>query len=259
MSEAETAERRYADFYANQAASVTLRRIYQQVYGDDYPDELQPFGFVTRTDLDRLAEALSLRPGQVLVDVGCGRGGPGIAVARAAGARLIGLDVVDTAIVGAAEAAKRLGLATAQFRRASFTATGLEPASCDAVMSVDALWMVWNKPAAIAEIARVLRPGGRFAFTTWEPGYVDHARMLTRAGFVVETRTETPGWLHRQRAVYESILRHRRQLEQELGPGAEVIISEARDTPAVLGDTPRLLFAAMLSAPPAGPVDGGAR
>ncbi|MFY1638103.1 class I SAM-dependent methyltransferase [Solwaraspora sp. WMMB335] len=257
MSQAETAEQRYADFYPHQAASVTLRRIYQQVYGDDYPDELEPFGFVTRTDLARLSEVLSLRSGQLLVDVGCGRGGPGIAVAKAAGARLIGLDVVDSALAGAAAAARRLGLAGAEFRRASFTTTGLDAASCDAVMSVDVLWMVWNKQAAIAEIARVLRPGGRFAFTTWEPGYVDHARILTRAGFVVDVREETAGWLHRQRSVYASILRHREQLEQELGAGAEVIIAEARDTPATLADTPRMLFVATLPGRP--PVGGGPR
>ncbi|MFC0531312.1 class I SAM-dependent methyltransferase [Phytohabitans kaempferiae] len=244
---AETAERRYGDFYTHQPESPTLRRIYRDVYADDYPDELEPFGFVTRRDLARFGELLALRGGDLLVDIGCGRGGPGISVAKAAGARLLGLDVVASAVAGAGRLATALGLPDAEFRQASFTDTGLPGRGCDAVMSVDALWMVWNKPAAVTEVARVLRPGGRFVFTTWEPAYLDHARMLAKAGFTVEAREETAGWLERQRAVYEAILANRERLEEELGPGAEVILAEARDTPAVLADTPRVLLAAVLS------------
>jgi SAM-dependent methyltransferase len=244
VSAPETAERRYADFYRHQAQSPTLRRIYRTVYGDDYPEELEPFGFVTRTDLTRIAGLLDPPPGGLLVDVGCGRGGPGAAVAKASGARLLGLDVVAAAIEGAAALARSLALPDAEFRLGSFTDTGVPDATADAVLSIDALWMVWNKPAALAEIARILRPGARFVLTTWEPAYLDHARLLARAGLVVDLREETPDWQQRQRAVYAAVHAETEALRRELGPGAEVILAEARDTPGTLAGTPRILLSA---------------
>ncbi|GLW35996.1 class I SAM-dependent methyltransferase [Actinoplanes regularis] len=244
MSTTQTAERRYADFYRHQTKSPTLRGIYQDVYGDDYPAELEPFGFVTRTDLDRIAGLLDPPRGGLLVDIGCGRGGPGVAVAQARGARLLGLDVVAAAVEGAATLATRLGLPDAEFRQGSFTETGLPDGVAEAVLSIDALWMVWNKPAALAEVARILRPGARLVLTTWEPVYLDHSRMLTRAGLVVDSREETPHWKERQLAVYAAVLAETEALSRELGPGAEVIFEEARDTPPVLAETPRILLAA---------------
>ncbi|MFI6497356.1 class I SAM-dependent methyltransferase [Nonomuraea typhae] len=240
----ETAEDRYAGFYARQLSSPTLARIYREVYGDDHPEELRPFGFVTRTDLARMADLLELRPGTLLLDLGCGRGGPGIALARAAGARLLGLDPLGVAVEGARELSVTLGLPGARFAVGGFTGTGLEAGSCDAVLSVDALWMVWNKRAAFAEVARVLRPGGRFVFSTWEPSYVDHARLLAGAGFTVTAKEEAERWLERQLRVYELVCSESAALEAELGPGASVLLEEARDTPASLPSSPRVIMAA---------------
>lgn len=239
-------EERYAAFFAAQAASPTLAAIYDRAYGDDHPAELQPFGFVTRTDLRRIRTLLELDAGAALADIGCGRGGPGIWVARESGARLVGLDPVAGAVADAALRSVALELPTARFRIGGFTGTGLPTASCAGVMSVDALWMVWDKPAALAEVARVLRPGGRFVFTTWETAGVDHLALLARAGFDVGVREETPEWLDRQLAVYTGIRDAERELRAEMGDeAAEVILAEARDTPPRLPATPRLLLAAV--------------
>ena len=56
----------------------------------------------------------------------------------------------------------------ATFRQGTFEETGLESASADAVMSVDALQYVPDKTAALVEVARILHPGGRFAFVAFE-------------------------------------------------------------------------------------------
>jgi ubiquinone/menaquinone biosynthesis C-methylase UbiE len=40
--------------------------------------------------------------------------------------------------------------------------------TCDAAMSVDVLWMVPDRPAALREVARVLKPGARFVCTNWD-------------------------------------------------------------------------------------------
>ncbi len=82
-----------------QAKSPTLRAVWSDAYGVDYPDQADPLSFVTNSDLDRLGSALGLNPGDDLVDVGCGAGGAGAHVARSAGARLTGVDFSGGALV----------------------------------------------------------------------------------------------------------------------------------------------------------------
>jgi hypothetical protein len=85
----DTAVDRYAAIYDGFAQSPTLRRIWATAYREDYPAEAEPHGFVTLTDLRRMAEALALGPHDTFADVGCGRGGPGLWIARQTGASFI--------------------------------------------------------------------------------------------------------------------------------------------------------------------------
>jgi hypothetical protein len=57
--------------------------------------EVEPFSFVSAALLGHLARALGLSPGETLVDLGCGRGGPGLWLA----------DAVDRVVVTAARPA----------------------------------------------------------------------------------------------------------------------------------------------------------
>jgi SAM-dependent methyltransferase len=106
--------------------------------------------------------------------------------------------------------------------------------------------MVLDKLAAVQEMVRILKPASRLVLTTWEPDYLDHRTLLRSAGLDVLVREETPDWLSRQIAVYDGILAARGQLAAELGPdAAEVLVAEARETPPLLADTPRILVAAV--------------
>jgi SAM-dependent methyltransferase len=149
--------------------STTVEAIYRSAFGADYPAAAQPSAFYSATTLRMVAGALDLRPGRVLADLGCGHGGPGLWAAQQTGATLIGIDLSPAGIELARRRAAQLGLAArARFTAGDLTATGLPDASCDAVMSLDVLPFVPGKAAAVREVARILRPGGRFAFTTWE-------------------------------------------------------------------------------------------
>ena len=50
----------YNAMYAGVPKSKTLLRIWHDVYGDDYPEEVEPFSFVTKTDLARIVQYLTI-------------------------------------------------------------------------------------------------------------------------------------------------------------------------------------------------------
>jgi hypothetical protein len=58
--------------------SAVQARIWADVLGDEYPAEVAPYGYTTRTELQFGADALAVGSGDVLVDIGCGRGGPAV-------------------------------------------------------------------------------------------------------------------------------------------------------------------------------------
>ena len=139
--------------------SPVAARIWREVFGDEYPANLDIYSFVSISELNRFVTELRLSPGDVLADVGCGRGGPGLWVATQTGARLIGIDIAKTALDAARGRALAVGIAErAEFHRGSFEDTGLSNTSINAVMSVDALLFA---PIAIA--VRVARYVTRYA------------------------------------------------------------------------------------------------
>lgn len=245
-----------ADFdilFAAIPRSATLRRIWHDAYGRDYPEQADPFGFVTLTDLRRMAAELAVGPGQVMADLACGRGGPGLWVARETGASLVGVDFSEVGIEQAGRRAVELGLGErARFLVRDAAATGLPEASVDGAMSVDSFWLFPDKRRVAAEIARILRPGGRFIFTTWEfpatpPGWPpqlsQHRDLLSEAGLAVRACEETQDWRRRQLAVYEAILAAESSLRAELGEDAAApLVGEAQEVPALLQDGRRVLI-----------------
>ena len=239
-------------------SSPTFRDIFRVVYGSDYPEEADPFSFVTLTDLRNIASNLNVGPEKTIVDLACGRGGPGLWVARETGAALLGFDASKVGIEAAKQRASSFGLANrAKFRVRDAAETGLSETSVDGVMSVDAFWLFPDKARVAAEVARILRPGGGFVFTTWEfeitpvqqagwaPQLSDHTDLLRDAGFLVATYEETPDWRRRQLAVYDAWLTNESALIAELGDeAASDLLDEARDMPALLERSRRVMVTA---------------
>ena len=225
----------YEAFYAAWGRSPTLRQIWRDhVTGPDFPEEFAHISFLPLTQLRSLTESLSLKADRLLVDLACGAGGPGLWAAKTSGARLIGIDLSAMAVERASERAEALGLAgRATFRQGTFEASGLDSGSADAVMSVDALQYAPDKTRAIAEVARILRPGGRFAFVAfeldpgrvgglpfWEDAVADYRPHLQRLGFEINGYEQIPNWADQVAAGFGAILAHRQALEAELGPAA---------------------------------------
>lgn len=120
------------------------------------------------------ARAAALGPGEIAIDVACGTGDLTLALSRAKGGRVLGIDFVER-MLRLAEAKTR-GCGAANVRYAAGDALRLPlPAGCaDAVTIAFGIRNVADPAAAIREFARVLRPGGRlvvleFGLPTSEP------------------------------------------------------------------------------------------
>ena len=208
----------------------TICQIYRDAYGSDYPEDLELHSFITKTDLTRIVYWLGIGPGDVLVDLGCGSGGPGLWLARETGANLIGVDFSPKAIEQANQLIADFGLVErARFLVGNLCETGLPECSCDGAISIDVLMFMPDIAAAMKEISRILKPGARLVFTAIEGKDAEIYRLpLLDNGFDVEVYEEKPNWRSRQLVLYERAIAEQAAIIEESGAGGQVLIDEAK-------------------------------
>jgi SAM-dependent methyltransferase len=200
--------------------------------GKGLPDSVQPFSFVPFEGMQYVLAELALSAGETLVDLGCGRGGPGLWLAAQARAGLIGVDGSRVAVEDARQRASLFeGVTSARFEVADVTRTGLPDGCADAVVSIDVFQLVADKTAMIGEIVRLLKPGGRVVLTTWEAfGEVDErfprAVSALLDGFSAVSVVEQPAWLTRQFEIYERAI----AADDGTDPAVTDIANEARQS-----------------------------
>jgi ubiquinone/menaquinone biosynthesis C-methylase UbiE len=118
-------------------------------------------GKVTAQAVEPLLEVARVAAGTVVLDVACG---PGYVAGGAAarGATAVGIDFAPSMVT---EAARHFP--SAEFRQGDAEALDFASGSFDAVVCAFGLLHLAAPEKAIAEAYRVLRPGGRYAFTVW--------------------------------------------------------------------------------------------
>src|SRR5439155_18396846 len=106
-----------------------------------------------------------LREGETVLDLGSGAGADVLISARRVGpgGKAIGLDMTDEMLELARANARQSGLDNVEFLKGYIEVMPLADASIDVVISNCVINLSADKPKVIAEAARVLRPGGRFA------------------------------------------------------------------------------------------------
>lgn len=110
-----------------------------------------------------------LRPGEVVVDLGCGGGLDVFLAAAKVGptGKAIGIDMttemLDLARKNAAKGKNGQPITNVEFHQATIDKLPLPDASVDCVISNCVINLAPDKPAVFREIARVLKPGGRLA------------------------------------------------------------------------------------------------
>jgi cyclopropane fatty-acyl-phospholipid synthase-like methyltransferase len=115
---------------------------------------------------DSIAERASIVAGSRVADFCAGLGGPARYYAAVYGADVTGIEVTPDRVAGAAELTRLVGLQDrVRVVQGDVTDVPLTDESIDAVVSQEALLHVSDKARALREAFRILRHGGRLAFT----------------------------------------------------------------------------------------------
>jgi SAM-dependent methyltransferase len=126
--------------------------------------QLAPLGARTRA-------RAALRPGERILEVGCGCGATTLELAEAVGpgGRVVAVDVSQPMLDRARERAARAGLGDrVAFRLDDAQTATLEPAAYDVLFSRFGVMFFADPVAAFANLHGALAPGGRLAFVCWQ-------------------------------------------------------------------------------------------
>jgi ubiquinone/menaquinone biosynthesis C-methylase UbiE len=128
---------------------------------------------VTFVDPESLIRQLTIAPGSVAVDFGCGSGYFSLAFAKAVGkgGKIIALDILPSALDAVASRARMAGLSQVSTKRVNLekdNGSCLESESADWVILKDILFQNTNKDTILREAARILRPGGHMLLMEWK-------------------------------------------------------------------------------------------
>ena len=130
----------------------------------DYPEiarrQLWPVG-------ERIVRRIGVRPGEDVLDVACGTGNAAIRAAQAGG-RVTGVDLTPELFEAGRRLAAEAGVEV-DWVEGDAEALPFEDESFDVVVSVFGCMFAPRHRVTAAELARVLRPGGRLCVAAWAP------------------------------------------------------------------------------------------
>lgn len=105
----------------------------------------------------------ALGPSEKVVDVGSGAGIDSLIAARmvSTAGQVVGVDMTPAMLEKARSAAQKAGISNVEFRHGYAEKLPIQDDWADVVISNGVLNLIPDKPAALQEMARVLKPGGR--------------------------------------------------------------------------------------------------
>jgi len=151
--------------------------------GQHWVAEAERYDRMTRSFGAQIIEAAAPRPGERVLDVGCGNGAVALAVSDlvAPSGSVTGLDISGPMLAYARRRAEAAGIASVSFCKGDAQVYPLPQASFDAVVSRFGVMFFDDPVAAFANIGRALRPGGRLVFTCWRDLMVNDWLMVPAA------------------------------------------------------------------------------
>ncbi|OAY63588.1 24-methylenesterol C-methyltransferase 2-like [Ananas comosus] len=144
----------------------------------------------TRLHEERVAELVRAGPGQRVLDVGCGVGGPMRAIAARSGAHIVGITINEYQVARARAHNRKARLdAQCEVVCGNFLQMPFPNASFDGAYSIEATCHAPRLQDVYAEVFRVLRPGGLYVSYEWvttplyraaDPDHVDTIQGIER-------------------------------------------------------------------------------
>ena len=185
-----------APLHADNAAQAEY---WNSVAGRRWTDRQEEQDLVLRPVSDRLIAAADAKPGQRIIDIGCGCGDTTIDFAARVmpGGEVLGLDVSGPMLARARERAPS-GL-PARFVLADATVHDFEPEWADLAVSRFGVMFFADPARSFANLRRGLKPGARLAFACWREAKQNPWMMIPlreakkHAPPLPETNPEDPG------------------------------------------------------------------
>jgi ubiquinone/menaquinone biosynthesis C-methylase UbiE len=152
----------YASNYQNFESDL-----YAEIRREAFGEDIGQNSWLTSDEQDRFMGWLELKPGQILLDVACGTGGPVLRIAEKRGCSIVGIDVEEDGIRAATSLAIERGLTErAQFRCVDANQRlAFREETFDAITCIDAINHFHDRVQIISQWQTLLKPGGRFLFT----------------------------------------------------------------------------------------------
>ena len=144
-------------------------------------DETRTFGMPVSS---ALVDRLRLQPGERVLELAAGPGDTGFLAAELVqpGGTLICSDAAEGMLEVARERAERFGITGVEFKRLELEWIDLQTASVDAALCRWGVMLSLDPEAAMREVRRILRPGGRVAIAVWDrPEVNPWATIITEA------------------------------------------------------------------------------
>lgn len=140
----------------------TSRAVAEKLYAPEELADLPTLAVDHALGVANHVRHAGIQPGDTIVDLGCGFGIDSILAAKRTGpsGRVLALDFLPEMLERTAAAANEAGLANVATVKGEMEAIPLADASVDVVISNGVLNLSPRKARALAECARVLRPGG---------------------------------------------------------------------------------------------------
>jgi tocopherol O-methyltransferase len=146
-----------------------LDKFYREIWGEHVHHGLWRTGRETPLEAVEaltalVAERLEIAPGASVCDIGCGYGATARLLADRWGATVTGLTLSTAQIAYAAERHPR---ENPRLIRRDWLTNDFPGGSFDAALSIESSEHMVDKPRFFAEVARTLKPGGRFVTCVW--------------------------------------------------------------------------------------------
>jgi SAM-dependent methyltransferase len=141
--------------------------LYATIRREAFGDDIGQHSWLTADEHDLFIAWMDLNEQSRVLDIGCGSGRTTLRIAHRAGCSVQGVDIHEAAIAEARLAAEREGLTSrATFERIDASKPlPVDDAAFDALICIDAINHLPNRPAVLKEWARILKPGAVLVFT----------------------------------------------------------------------------------------------